>query len=206
MKWTLQNCRPLFFFKVVQYSLICWQDLLKEYCLRSKFYNLLSCFFSPDGIPEQFDGNLNIGSDISDWIRREVTADEIEVNLENFILWNWKDLMKHLREAWSFSWILIRNSKKTFCSLFWFFVKRLWKNSWRSWVCRCWASWWQAETQLLQSSAVNGKFKFISKILFSFLFVLLNMITSGIMASTASATSTNFASTWTCQYSMFWAR
>ena len=53
---------------------------------RSIFYNLLSCYFSPDGIPEQFDGNLNIGSDISDWIRREVTADEIEVNLENFIL------------------------------------------------------------------------------------------------------------------------
>ena len=46
-------------------------------------YKLLSCYFSPDGIPEQFDGNLNIGSDISDWIRREVTADEIEVNLKN---------------------------------------------------------------------------------------------------------------------------
>ena len=36
---------------------------------------------NPDGIPEQFEGNLNVGSDISDWIRREVTADEIEVNL-----------------------------------------------------------------------------------------------------------------------------
>ena len=55
-------------------------------CKRSKFYKLLSCYLTPDGIPEQFDGNLNIGSDISDWIRREVTADEIEVNLENFIL------------------------------------------------------------------------------------------------------------------------
>ena len=35
-----------------------------------------------DGIPEQFEGNLNVGSDISDWIRREVTADEIEVNFK----------------------------------------------------------------------------------------------------------------------------
>ena len=38
-------------------------------------------YYYPDGIPELFEGNLNVGSDISDWIRREVTADEIEVNL-----------------------------------------------------------------------------------------------------------------------------
>ena len=76
----------------------CAGKICKRYIALDKvFYNLLSCYFSPDGIPEQFDGNLNIGSDISDWIRREVTADEIEVNLENFIMWNWKGLMKYLR-------------------------------------------------------------------------------------------------------------
>ena len=43
----------------------------------------LFIIYDSDGIPEQFDGNLNLGSDISDWIRREVTADEIEVNFSS---------------------------------------------------------------------------------------------------------------------------
>ena len=52
-----------------------------NYCV-SKFHNKKYTVSNRDGIPELFEGNLNMGSDISDWIRREVTADEIEVNLQ----------------------------------------------------------------------------------------------------------------------------
>ena len=54
-----------------------------NYCV-CKFHNNNNKYTvsNRDGIPELFEGNLNMGSDISDWIRREVTADEIEVNLQ----------------------------------------------------------------------------------------------------------------------------